>query len=240
LIEPNYGQVVMTAEVERFPRRAERARLTRQRIVQAAIGCFTEHGYPATTMVGIGERAGVAVQTVYASFKTKRAILAASIDVAIAGDDEPVPVNDRPWMRPVWEATSGAATVRAYAGAVRMIQDRTAVLFRALDIAAASEPELQELWRVSRERRRLGAAGVVRAAADRSPLVPGLTHDRATDILWSFNGHDLYLNLVEGCGWSSTDYQTWLGDGLARLLFDVPPLTDSERPPRRVVTRRQP
>jgi AcrR family transcriptional regulator len=211
----------MTTDVERFPRRAERARHTRQRVLGAAIECFVERGYPATTMIGIAERAGVAVQTLYASFKTKRAILAASIDVAIAGDDEPVAVNERPWMQPVWQATTGPSTIRAYAVAVRMIQDRTAVLFKALDIAAAAEPEPQDLWLVARERRRLGAAGVVRAAADRSPLLEGLTIERATDILWTFNGHDLYLNLVEGCGWSSAAYQTWLGDTLVDLLFDT-------------------
>ena len=84
---------------ERFPRRAERARQTRHQVVVAAIGCFVESGYPATTMADIAERAGVAVQTLYASFKTKRAILAQAIDVAIAGDDDAVPVNDRPWIR---------------------------------------------------------------------------------------------------------------------------------------------
>jgi AcrR family transcriptional regulator len=188
-------------------------------VVLAAITGFVEDGYPATTMAGIADSAGLAVQTLYASFKTKRAILAASIDVAIAGDDEPVPVNDRPWMRPVWEAADGPATLRAYAGAVRTIQSRTAALFRALDIATASEPDLLELWATSRERRRLGAAGVVRAAAERTPLRPDLTVDRATDIVWTFNAHDIYLNLIDGCGWSPEAFEAWLGDSLAELLF---------------------
>jgi TetR/AcrR family transcriptional regulator of autoinduction and epiphytic fitness len=209
----------MTASVERFPRRAERARTTRQRVLRAAIDCFVESGYPTTTMADIAERAGVAVQTLYASFKTKRAILAAAIDVAIAGDDEPVPVNERPWMQPVWQATTGPSTLRAYAGAVLLIQQRTAALFRALDVAAASEPELQELWRVSRERRRLGAGGVVKAAARRTPLLSGLTVKRATDIVWMFNGHDMYLGLVGESGWSAAAYERWLGDTLATLLF---------------------
>ena len=211
----------MTSEIERFPRRAERARRTRQQVVVAAIGSFIELGYPASTMSGIADHAGVAVQTLYASFKTKRAILAAAIDVAIAGDDEPVPVNERSWMKPVWAATTGPSTMRAYAGAVRMIQERTALLFKALDVAAACEPEIEELWRVSRERRRMGAGGVVRAAVERTPLVSGLTLDHAIDIVWSFNGHDLYLNLVGACAWSPSDYQSWLGDTLARLLFEA-------------------
>ena len=204
---------------DRFPRRAARARQTRQQVVIAASDCFVESGYPVTTMADIAARAGVAVQTLYASFKTKRALLAQAIDIAIAGDDDPVPVNDRPWMQPVWTATTGPETVRAYAGAVRLIQDRTARLFRALDMAAASEPELHELWVGARERRRTGAAGVVRAAAGRTPLIDGLELDRAIDIVWIFNGHDVYLNLVDGCGWSAAAYESWLGDSLTTMLF---------------------
>jgi AcrR family transcriptional regulator len=224
----------VVSDIERFPLRAERARQTRRRIVAAAIDCFVEAGYPATTMSRIADRAGVAVQTLYASFRTKRAILVAAIDVTIAGDDEPVPVNERPWMQPVWQATSGPSTVRAYASAVRLIQERSAVLFRALDVAAASEPELQDLWTMSRERRRQGAAAVVGAAVDRSPLVSGLTVEHAIDVVWTFNGHDMYLDLVEGCGWSPAAYETWLGDSLARLLFGEPAVRPGgRRSPRR-------
>ncbi len=171
-------------------------------------------------MTAIADGAGVAVQTLYASFKTKRAILAAAIDVAIAGDDEPVPVNDRPWMRPVWEATDGPSTMRAYAAAVRVIQARTAALFRALDIAAAAEPELEDLQRQSGERRRLGATGVVRTAAERSPLAAGLTVERAIDVVWAMNGHDLFHLLVDRCRWTLDEYEVWLGDGWVDLLFE--------------------
>ena len=61
------------------------------------------------------------------------------------------------------------------------------------------------------------------ACAERSPLLRGLSVERAIDIVWSFNGHDLYLNLVEGCGWSPSAYETWLGDSLALLLFGADP-----------------
>jgi len=206
-------------EINRFPKRSERARQTRQRVVSAAIHCFVADGYPATTMVEIAKRGEVAVQTLYATFKTKRAILASAIDIAIAGDDEPVPVNERPWMRPVWDATTGPATLRAYAAAVRVIQERSAHLFRVLDSAAAVEPELTELWQVSRERRRFGAAGVVNAAVQHSPLSNGVTTEQAIDLLWTFNGHQPYLDLVDECGWSPETYQNWLGDSLSQLLF---------------------
>ncbi|MDH4364506.1 MAG: TetR family transcriptional regulator [Acidimicrobiia bacterium] len=114
---------------------------------------------PGTTIAAVADQADVAVQTVYASFGTKRALLAAAIDVAIAGDDEPVPVDDRPWMRPVWEAADEAGTLRAYAAAVCLIQSRVALLFRALEAGAAAEPELRQLHEETSRRRRLGRPG---------------------------------------------------------------------------------
>ena len=48
-------------------------------------------------MRAIAAAAGVAVPTVELGFGTKARLLKAAIDVAIAGDDEPVPVLDRAW-----------------------------------------------------------------------------------------------------------------------------------------------
>ncbi|MDQ5840364.1 MAG: TetR/AcrR family transcriptional regulator, partial [Chloroflexota bacterium] len=45
--------------------RAERARLTRRRIIDAAAELFLERGYGATMLDQVAGRAGVAVQTVY-------------------------------------------------------------------------------------------------------------------------------------------------------------------------------
>ena len=54
----------------------ERAADTRRRITTAALDLFTEHGFGAT-ITAIAERAGVAPQTIYATFGTKGAILQA-------------------------------------------------------------------------------------------------------------------------------------------------------------------
>lgn len=58
----------------RKPQQA-RSRRTRGRILEAAIGCFEEHGYDKTTTAGIARRAGIAVGTLYGYFEDKRAIL---------------------------------------------------------------------------------------------------------------------------------------------------------------------
>src|SRR5215212_4550247 len=78
--------------------RAEQARATRRRIVDAAAEQFVSRGYGATTLEDIAEAAGVAVQTVYFHFRNKPTLLKHALDVAAVGDDEPVPLLERPWM----------------------------------------------------------------------------------------------------------------------------------------------
>ena len=65
----------------------------------AAARLFVQVGYAGTTISSIADEAGVAVQTVYAVFGNKQAIMAAVVDRAIAGDDAPVAINDRDWMQ---------------------------------------------------------------------------------------------------------------------------------------------
>ncbi len=64
----------------RSPLRAERAADTRRRIAAAALELFAENGFGDTTVAAIATRAGVAPQTVYATFGSKGAIVRALLD----------------------------------------------------------------------------------------------------------------------------------------------------------------
>lgn len=61
----------------RSPLRDERAADTRQRIATAALELFAEHGFTATSVASIANRAGVSAQSVYAVYGTKGAVLSA-------------------------------------------------------------------------------------------------------------------------------------------------------------------
>lgn len=61
----------------------------------AAHELFVATGYAATTIQAIADRAGVAVQTVYAVFGNKRELLRQLIERTITGDDEPLPFTQR-------------------------------------------------------------------------------------------------------------------------------------------------
>jgi AcrR family transcriptional regulator len=79
----------MTAPVKpQLGRRARKALETRRRVLDAAEALFTRDGYATTTMTAIAEHADVAVQTLYAVFGSKRAILTELIDARVVGDDQ--------------------------------------------------------------------------------------------------------------------------------------------------------
>ena len=55
--------------------------------LQAAQELFTLDGYVTTTIAAIADHTGVAVQTVYASAKSKRDILKGILDLSISGEE---------------------------------------------------------------------------------------------------------------------------------------------------------
>ena len=86
------------ADVKR-PSRAERARQTRTRMIGTARELFLAQGWAATTMEQIAQGSGVAVQTVYYTFKTKGHLLAELVNVTAAGNDVPDLPIQRPWAQ---------------------------------------------------------------------------------------------------------------------------------------------
>ena len=79
--------------------RAEQTALTRRRILDASGRLLVERGYHGTTLNGVADAAEVSVQTVYNVVGGKAALLKAVYDVTLAGDDEPVPIIERPEFR---------------------------------------------------------------------------------------------------------------------------------------------
>jgi AcrR family transcriptional regulator len=203
------------------PVREESARRTRQAIVAAAAGLFASRGYPATSLADIAAAAGVARPTVFATFGSKGALLRQVLDEALAGDDEPVPVADRPWFRPVWEAPTQAGVLDAYARVCTVIGGRAALIFEAVRRAADSSAELSELWDTLQANRRAGAHMVVRHLETFGPLRPGLGTITATDRLWICNDPAHYHALVRQCGWPEPEFTVWLAGQMRHSVLAV-------------------
>jgi AcrR family transcriptional regulator len=164
-------------------------------------------------MRDVAREAGVAVETVYANFRSKTELLMAAIDVSVVGDADPVPLSQRPEFT---RLSSGSFAVRV-ASAARLltgINQRVSGLHRALREAAASEPDLGQKLREIEQRRLTN----VQAGAE---LMTGhrLADDRR-DGLWAIVGSDVFDLLTGIAGWSPQRYEAWLTETLAVLLAD--------------------
>ncbi|MGH9185034.1 MAG: TetR/AcrR family transcriptional regulator [Acidimicrobiales bacterium] len=94
--------------------RQEQARRNRRAVLQAARQLFLERGFAATTMPAIASAAGVSVQTVYKAFGNKPRLAKALFDVAMAGDDEPVPMLQRASLERVRTEPDPRTKLRLY------------------------------------------------------------------------------------------------------------------------------
>ena len=106
------------------PRRQEQARRTRRAILDAATRLFAERGYAATTMAAVADRAGVALDTVYAAVGPKPVLSRLLVDTAISGTDAPVPALERDYVRAIRAEPDAARKLTLYAQAIGRIQQR--------------------------------------------------------------------------------------------------------------------
>ena len=200
-------------------RRQRRARETRLRIVTAAGDLFARQGYAAATMQQIAEQADVAWQTVYAVFGTKAAVLSAVFDVAVAGDDEPVPVAERPFVQAIGDAPDPREKAAIFARHLRDSAARTASVMSVIDAAASTEPEVAALWRALVRQGLSGMTLAARGLKEQGVLRRGLTIARAADILWLYVGPWTFRVLVTERGWTLDEYEQWLAATLYTQLM---------------------
>ena len=201
-------------------RRRARAAESRRRTVEAAHELFVAHGYAATTIAAIAAAADVSVPTVYAGFKRGKAeILRHAIDVAIAGDDAPVAIRDRPTSVWVYEATTAEELLSRHAVLMGELAQRASPIYSVLVRAADAEPELADLL-ASLEAQRLRAASRLAAAVrDRGGLREGRSLAYARDVIWVCTAPENYTMLVTTRGWSTRRYVEWARTTLVRLLL---------------------
>ena len=194
--------------------RAERARRTRRRIIDAASALFLERGYAGATMRAIAAAAGVAVPTVELGFGTKARLLKAAIDVAIAGDDEPVPVLDRAWADTARRATSAAELLTVAADVIAAAQSRSAGLVLAVFEGGRTDPELAALATELTDQRAGTVGWLVDALAAIEP-----PHAEAADDLWLLMDPAIFDRLVRHRGWTPQRYARWFARSTHALLY---------------------
>lgn len=199
--------------------RQEQARQTRRLVLEAARDLFSERGYAGATIEAIAAQAGVAPETIYAIYKNKRGLLARLIDVTVGGDEQSLPLLDRPGPAEVLLAQDQVRQIELFAADITRILIRVAPLFPILRTAARTEPDIAGLLESLLENRRGNLAQFVRALIAHDPLRPGLDLEQATDLVWTLSSPDVFNLLTLDRGWSGQRFSTWLRDALVRLLL---------------------
>jgi AcrR family transcriptional regulator len=186
--------------------------------VSAAAALFVKEGFGRTTVDAIAEEAGVSRKTVFAAVGGKVELLKLALDWAIAGDDEPIAVSDRPEVGRLKQERDPDALLRGYAHMVTTIGSRVAGLSRALTVAAGIDSEARKLWETSQSQRHFGARSVVEGLDALGGLRKGLEPDEAADLVWVHNDPALYHRLVIERRWAKKRFEEWLYRTLRQQL----------------------
>lgn len=194
--------------------RRERAEQTRARIVDAAYRLFKDHGYEATTMQAVADAAGVAVQTVYFTFRTKAGLLSAIEDRAIPGGDQGSDWREQV-ERELRAATDPQALVARWVAETATVLNRITAFVAMIGAGLQSDPESVALRNRGRDRWFEMLVDRLRAL---DALKPGLAHAHALDVARALVRIEAYQDVTRDFGWSEEEWVKWMTGVLTREL----------------------
>lgn len=199
--------------------RAAQADDTRSAVVHAAAELFTADGYGATTIDAIASAAGVSRKTVFSAVGGKVALLKTALDWALAGDDRPVALKDRPAFQDLFALRDPRRLLRDWVRLQVQIAERAVGLFRALEVAAETDRDARELLTTLHRQRLEGAALIVDRIAELRPDPAGIARDHSVDVAWLAADPIVFDRMVRERGWATHAFETWVADALIRQLL---------------------
>lgn len=191
--------------------RDERAAVTRNRITGAARSLFRSRGYGATTLVEIAEEAGVAVQTVYAVYRSKPGILRALRESVLRQ-----PEAEALYEQALRES-DGDRTIELIARSIRSRWESGADVVAIDRDAASADADVRVDLDAILAIRRAGLARLARSLE--GSLAPDIDANRAAAILDAITLPEVYLELVEVHRWPPDEYEAWLSETLQHQLI---------------------
>jgi AcrR family transcriptional regulator len=192
---------------------------TRGAVLDAAQALFLTRGWAGTTIAAIAREAGVAAETVYAAFGSKRAVLQELVARALRGDDPATPLLDQAGPRAVMQAKDQRRQIELFATDIAGILDRVAPLIAIVRTAAETEPEMAAIYGRMHEGRRQNFLAVAEALLANGPLRDGLDAQGAAAIIWRLASPELFMLTRRVERLPPADYAAWLASALALQLL---------------------
>ena len=199
--------------------RTEQAAQTRLRILQASGSLFAERGYVATTIDAVAAQAGVAADTVYAIFGTKKALLSALIDLQVTGSSDGSDVLAGEGPRAVRVLSTQPEMIAGFAADIAPRVERVRPIEDVLRSAAVIDPDIADLRARMQENRFSKLKAFAEWLAAIGPLRDDMDIDEATAIVWTLTSPEVNRMLRDVRGWSAPQYEQWLATTLLRVLL---------------------
>jgi len=200
-------------------RRREQARIQRMRVLASARRLFLDQGFAATTLAAVAADADVSVEMIYKAFRNKAGLLKEVFDFAVAGDDEPVPMVDRDFAHRIRSDPDPRKKLSLFAEHMAESMPRAAPVYLLGRAAAAAEPEIKALHSQWREAQLSGLGALATHLDEGGHLRPGLSAERARDLLWTIHSTEVYELLVLERGWPIGEYREFLARSTAAALL---------------------
>jgi AcrR family transcriptional regulator len=199
--------------------RAEQAAHTRLRILEASGELFAERGYVATTIESVATLAGVAIDTVYAIFGSKKGVLSALIDMRVTGSSDESDVLAGAGPRTLQTLSDQRQMVAGFAADIAARIERVRPIDDVIRSAGVIDPDIAELRTRMQENRFSKLRIFTEWLASAGALRNGTDVDEAAAIVWTLTSPEVNRLLREVRGWPAERYVDWLADTLTRTLL---------------------
>jgi AcrR family transcriptional regulator len=196
-----------------IPLREQHAAVTRRAILQAARELFAEQGFTNTTVKTLAERAGVAVQTIYATFGSKAGVVMGLVD--LLDEEAGVEVIHADIQR----TEDPREMLRLTARIARQIRERCGDIVNMARQGASTDDQLASALGEGIRRRHAALATITQTLHSHKALRDGLDPQTAADIAAALLSDEICDVLVDQRHWSYDRYERWLADALAQQLL---------------------
>jgi AcrR family transcriptional regulator len=200
-------------------RRAQ-ARARRLTVVLAARELFERDGFRATTIADVAAHADVSAETIYKVFGTKAALAKAVFDLVIAGDDEPVPVAERPAIQAMREEPDVRRKIVMFVDGLAQRQASSARVQILIRDGRHVDGSLTAVWEALNDEGLAGMAALARHLIATGQLPDGIDVAEVRDVLWNYLAIDTYERLVLTQGWTHDRYTRWLTRAVTNAICE--------------------
>lgn len=200
--------------------RRERARRTRETVLDVAQARFLSRGYGVTTVSEIARESGVSAETIYKAFGGKAGLVKAIYDRGLEGRG-PLPAFQRSdHMREL--ETDPRVIMREWGRLTAEVASAVTPIRLLLRSAAAADADMARVLE-DRDRERLARMRHHAVFLDeRGYLRDGVSPEEATDVLWACSSAEFYELLVMQRGWSLEQFAGFITDFMINGLLQPP------------------